>query len=109
MKDHGQANMEALLRTLKHVHGMARSSRSGELIASSGDLDADTLCAVAAVTESALAEVGEMLAAGRLERWYYVSEQATYYASERSLGRLVAVGDSVKNPETASKTLHACK
>jgi hypothetical protein len=109
MKDHGPANLEATLRTLKHVHGLARSSDAGELLEQRGDIDADTLCAVAAVSGGSLAELGEMLAAGRLERWYYVSEQATYYASERTLGRLVAVGDSVKNPETASKTLHACK
>ena len=109
MKDQGQRNLEALLRTLKHVHGMARSTDAGELLECSGNFDAETLCAVAAVSASSLAELGETLAAGRLERWYYVSEQATYYASERTLGRLVAVGDSVKNPETASKTLHHCK
>jgi hypothetical protein len=106
MKDQGQRNMEALLRTLKHVRGMARSSDAGELLESTGNFDAETLCAVAAVSAGSLAELGEMLAAGPLERWYYVSEQATYYASERTLGRLVAVGDAVKNPDTASKTLH---
>ena len=109
MKDHGQANIEATLRTLKHVHGIARSSEAGELLEQRGNIDAETLCAVASVSASSLAELGETLAAGRLERWYYVSEQATYYASERTLGRLVAAGDSVKNPETASKTLHSCK
>jgi hypothetical protein len=106
MKDQGHRNMEALLRTVKHVHGMARSSDAGELLEWTGNFEAETVCAVAAVSATSLAELGEMLAAGRLERWYYVSEQATYYASERTLGRLVAVGDSVKNPETASKTLH---
>jgi hypothetical protein len=109
MKDHSQANLEATLRAVKHVHGLARSSDAGELLEQRGDIDAETLCAVAAVSSGALAELGEILAAGRLERWYYVSEQATYYASERTLGRLVAVGDSIKNPETASKTLHGCK
>jgi hypothetical protein len=109
MKHQGQANMEATLRTLKHVQGMARSSEAGEPLGQTENIDADTLCAVAAVSASSLTELGEMLAAGRLERWYYVSEQATYYASERTLGRLVAVGESVKNPETASKTLHHCK
>ena len=100
--------MDAILKTLK-VHGVARSSEAGEALESAGNVDTDTLCAVASVSAAALAEVGDLLSAGRLQRWYYVTEQSTYYVSERASERVVAVGDAVKNPETTSKGLHGTR
>jgi ribosomal protein L15 len=97
------------LKPSKQIHAIARSSRAGELLDANGDTDAETLCAVAAVSAASLSEIGELLSAGRLERWYFVTEQSTYYASERASERVVAVGDSVKNPETTSKSLHASR
>jgi hypothetical protein len=101
--------MEATLKTLKQVQGLARSSEAGEVLEAAGTFDADTLCAVAAVSAAALSEIGDLLSAGRLQRWYFVTEQSTYYVSERASERVVAVGDAVKNPETASKSLHASR
>jgi hypothetical protein len=101
--------METILRTLKQVHGVARSSDAGEALESAGNVDVDTLCAVAAVSAAALSEVGDLLSAGRLQRWYFVTEQSTYYVSERVSERVVAVGDAIKNPETTSKSLHGTR
>lgn len=101
--------MEALLKVLKQVQGVARSSDSGEVLAAAGNFDSDTLSAVAAVGSGPLRELGDLLSAGRLERWYVTTETHTYYVSERPSERLVAAGDAVKNPEATSKTLHAAK
>src|SRR4051812_35403074 len=97
--------MDALLKELK-VQGVALSSDSGETLDSAGTFDAETLCAVAAVSAGQLREIGDLLAAGRLDRWYLVTEQQSYYVSERSGSRLVAAGDAVKNAEATSKALH---
>lgn len=97
--------MDAILKELK-VQGVALSSAAGEALDSAGTFDVETLCAVAAVSAGQLREIGDLLAAGRLERWYLVTEQQSYYVSERSGSRLVAAGDSVKNAEAASKALH---
>lgn len=101
--------MDAILKTLKQVHGIARSTEAREPVECSGSGDMETLCAVAAVSAATLGEVGELLSAGRLQRWYFVTEQSTYYVSERASERIVAVGDSVKNPETTSKSLHGAR
>lgn len=99
--------MRSMLNTLKQVDGVARSTEAGEPLESHGALDAETLCAVAAVAAGALDELKSKLGAGRLQRWYFVTEQHAYYVSERGHERLVASGDAVKNPEPTSKTLHS--
>ncbi|MDF3065629.1 MAG: hypothetical protein K0R38_1230 [Polyangiaceae bacterium] len=101
--------MDTLLKSLKQIHGVARSSEAGEVVEFAGSFDADTLSAVAAVSAAPLREIGDMLAAGRLERWYLVTEQATYYGSERGAERLLAAGEPLKNPEALSKQLQSSK
>jgi hypothetical protein len=100
--------IEAVLADLKQVRGVALSSEAGEALESAGELDADTLCAVASLSATQLGNIGDLLAAGALERWYLVTEQDAYYVSERSFEprRLVAVGEAVKSPEATSKALH---
>ena len=100
--------MEAILKELK-VQGVAQSSEAGEALDSAGTFDVETLCAVASISAGQLREVGDLLAAGRLERWYLVTEQQAYYVSERVDSRLVAAGEAVKNAEATSKALHRAR
>jgi len=97
--------MDAILKELK-VQGVALSSEAGEALESAGTFDADTVCAVASVAAGQLRDIGDVLSAGRLERWYLVTEQQAYYVSERSGSRVVAMGEAVKNAEATSKALH---
>jgi hypothetical protein len=101
--------MEAVLRNLKQVTAVARSSDAGELLESAGQFDTDTFSAVAAVAAPALRDIGELLGVGRLERWALVTEQQSYYVSERGTERVLAVGDPVKAPDATSKQLHSAK
>jgi hypothetical protein len=97
--------MDAILKELK-VQGVARSSEAGEMLDSAGTFDVETLCAVTSVSANQLRDIGDLLSAGRLERWYLVTEQQAYYVSERAGSRLVAAGEAVRNAEATSKTLH---
>ncbi len=97
--------MDAILKELK-VQAVARSSEAGEALDSAGHFDIETLCAVSSVSASQLRDIGDLLSAGRLERWYLVTEQQAYYVSERSGSRVVAAGDAVRNAEATSKALH---
>lgn len=97
--------MDALLKELR-VQVVAHSSEAGEALESAGNFDAETLCAVASVAAGPLRDIGDVLSAGRLERWYFVTEQQAYYVSERHGSRLVAAGEAVKNAEATSKALH---
>ena len=97
--------MDGMLKELR-VQGVALSSEAGEALDSAGAFDAETLCAVVAVSAGQLRDIGDLLAAGRLERWYLVTQEQSYYVSERSGSRLVAAGEAVKNAETTSKALH---
>ena len=101
--------MERSLQHLKQLRGLALCSEAGEVLEAAGALDADTLAAVAAVCAPTWRELGDLLSAGRLERWYLVTEQSTYYGSERGAQRILAVGEPLKNPEGTSKQLHAAK
>jgi len=97
-----------ILGEFKQLQGVALSSEAGEALESTAGLDADTLCAVASVSATQLRNIGDLLSAGNLERWYLVTEQQAYYVSERPLERrrLVALGEAVKSPEATSKGLH---
>jgi hypothetical protein len=97
--------MKALLKTLPVV-AVARSSDAGEVLDSAGSFDTDTLSAVAAVSAPALREIGELIGAGRLERWFLVTEKHCFYGSERGAERLLAAGEPVKLPDATSKQLH---
>jgi hypothetical protein len=97
--------MDTIVKELK-VRGVARSSEVGEALDSAGNFDLETLCAVTSVSAVHLREIGDLLSAGRLERWYLVTEQQAYYVSERTGARWVAVGEAVRNAETTSKALH---
>lgn len=98
--------MDRLLSALTQVQGVVRSSSAGEVLETAGAFDVDTLAAVAAVSEPALRQIGAVLAAGRLERWFLVTEQHTYYGSERPSERLLGLGEPVRNPDATSKRLH---
>lgn len=96
--------LDAALKELK-LHGIAVGAEAGEQIEASGASDTETLCAVASVCAGQLRDIGDVLSAGALLRWYVVTEQQAYYVSERSAARLVAAGPPVKNAEATSKAL----
>src|SRR5664279_5640693 len=81
--------MDAIVKELK-VQGVAHSSEAGEALDAAGNFDLDTLCAVTSVSAVHLREIGDLLSAGRLERWYLVTGQQAYYVSERTGARGVA-------------------
>jgi hypothetical protein len=99
--------LESVLSEVKQVQGVAVSSEAGEALEFAGTLDADTLCAVASVSATQLREIGDLLSAGKLERWYVVTELHAYYVNERPFERrrLVAIGEAVKSPEAIAKAL----
>ena len=101
-------SMDTILKELK-VQGVALSSEAGEALDSAGNFDVETLCAVASVCAGQLRDIGNVLDAGRLERWYVVTEQHAYYVSERADSRIVAAGEAVKNAEATSKALQRAR
>lgn len=100
-----QALLDATLKELK-LAGLALGSDAGEMRESVGGFDTETLCAVVSVCAQQLKEIGDALAAGRLQRWYLVTDEHAYYVSERSASRWVAAGEPLKNAEATSKALH---
>jgi hypothetical protein len=101
--------MDSILKNVKQLQGVARSSDAGEVLDFAGSVDADTLSAVAAVSATPWREIGDLLAAGKLERWYLVTEQASYYGSERGNERVLGLGEPLKNPEAPSKQLQSAR
>lgn len=100
--------LDVELKELK-LHGIALGAEAGEQLEAAGGCDSETLCAVASVCAEQLRDIGDVLSAGALSRWYVVTEQQAYYVSERSGVRLVAVGPPLKNAEATSKALHRAR
>ena len=96
----------ALLKEIRGLTGVAYADSDGGVEEEAGNsFDADTFCAVGVVAGRQLEAVGDILSAGRLKRWYVVSDSVTVWVNQREDGLLVATGPVAKNPEPTSKAL----
>ncbi len=94
-----------LLQSNRAVRGVARADLDGTVHDRAGQLDADALCAVGVVAQAQLSQLGEALSAGKLKRWYVVSDEQTLWVNECEDGVVVAIGTETRNPEPTSKAL----
>jgi len=93
------------MKEVRGLSGVALADAHGAVIEQAGNCDADTLCAVGMVAGGQLQAAGDALAAGRLKRWYLVTDRATVWVDQREDGLLVATGPAAKNPEPISSAL----
>jgi hypothetical protein len=103
MNEHPKA--QSLLKEIRGLTGVACADAEGSVTDQAGSFDADTFCAVGVVAGAQLESVGDVLAAGKLRRWYVVSDAFTVWVTHRDDGLVVATGPAAKNPEPTSKAL----
>ena len=94
-----------LMSSVPEARGAAYSDAAGNVIEQVGQLEADTVCAVAAMSMATLDEVGALLGLGPLQGWSIVSQQSSLYVHRRGGGFVAVVGPPSKNPEGMLKKL----
>lgn len=99
------STMESLLNTVPGGKGAARADSAGNVIEYSGPIDAETVCAVAAMSMNTLDEVGALLGLGSAKGWSIVSDKRAMYVHRRADELIVVEAQATKTPETVLKKI----
>lgn len=77
---------------------VARANRAGTVLEKVGEMDADTVCAIASMAHQHFAAAAEMIGIGELNGWCIAEQDKTWYAHCLQDNFLVAVGGRKRNP-----------
>jgi len=110
-KDEAQmSELDKVLKVASGLRGIARSNASGGIEEFTGQLDAESVCAVAAMCSQHLAKISELLGCGDLVAWALTTEASGFYVHQSRDGLVAIVGEANKNPDTVlRKTGQALK
>lgn len=100
-----EERLNQLVQETESLHGAAICESDGVVLAQSNDFDADVPCAIAAIGGGQLVELGELLAAGKLEDWCVVTGGASVYVSAVGERLAVAVGEHTDRPAKVAERL----
>lgn len=96
---------ESLLSQVAGARGAARADEAGNVTEYSGAFDAETICAVAAMSVHTFDEIGALLGLGGTKGWSLVTEQRAMYVRRRPDELVVIEANPTKTPETVLKKL----
>jgi hypothetical protein len=96
--------IESVLGVAPGLTGAARADASGNVLEMAGQLDAESLCAVAAMCKVPLERAAELLGLGGLRDWSFTYGQGAVYVHHDD-GLVAVSGTPTKNPETVMKKL----
>ena len=96
--------IETVLGVAPGLTGVARADASGNVLEMAGQLDSESLCAVAAMCKIPLERASELLGLGGLRDWSFAYAQGALYVHHDE-GLVAVNGGPTKNPETIMKKL----
>lgn len=96
---------EPFLNAVPGGMGAARADASGNVVEYSGSIDAETVCAVAAMSVHMLDEVGALLGLGAVKGWSIVSDKRALYVQRRPNELMAVESQATKTPESILKKL----
>jgi hypothetical protein len=96
--------IEAVLGLAPGLSGAARADAAGNVIEIAGQLDGESLCAVAAMTRAPLDKASELLGLGGLRDWSFSYAHGALYVHHDD-GLVAVQGGATKSPETVMKKL----
>ncbi|WP_428267520.1 hypothetical protein [Haliangium sp.] len=97
--------MEPLLNTIPGGKGAARADATGNVLEYTGPIDAETVCAVAAMSMNTLEDIGALLGLGSARGWGIVSDKRAMYVHRRSDELIVVEAQATKTPESILKKI----
>src|SRR5262249_22287893 len=96
--------IEAVLGLAPGLSGAARADADGNVLDIAGQLDGESLCAVAAMTRTPLEKASEILGLGALRDWSFSYAHGALYVHHDD-GLVAVQGGATKSPETVMKKL----
>jgi predicted regulator of Ras-like GTPase activity (Roadblock/LC7/MglB family) len=94
------SELDKVLKVSPGLRGIARSNISGSIIEEfTGHLDAESVCAVAAMCAQRLKRLEELLGCGELTSWAFTTENTAFYVHHGRDGLVAIVGEANKNPD----------
>ncbi len=96
--------IEGILTVAPGLHGAARSDGSGNVVEAAGQLDAESLCAVAAMCKVPLEAASEQLGLGAVRDFSFSYAQGAFYVHHDD-GFVCVVGGPSRSPETVMKKI----
>lgn len=86
-----------VLSALDALRGVARADDEGSVIELAGEMEAETLCAVATIVSHQMRSAAEELGLGEVQAWHVSLGKKSYYSATLPHGRFVAEGPLNKN------------
>lgn len=97
--------VRALLGQVPGLRSAARADAGGNVQEVAGQLDAETVCAIATLCGPHLEGASEYMQLGRVRGFAVVSDKMAMYVHQRADGLVVATGEAVKNPDAQLKKI----
>jgi hypothetical protein len=101
------SELDKVLKVSPGLRGIARSNTSGSIEEFTGQLDAESVCAVAAMCAQHLKRVEELLGCGELTSWALTTENTGFYVHHSRDGLIAIVGEASKNPDALLRKTEA--
>ena len=101
------SELDKVLKVSPGLRGIARSNASGSIEEFTGELDAESVCAVAAMCAQHLKRIEELLGCGGLTSWALITESTGLYVHHDRDGLIAIVGEANKNPDALLRKTEA--
>jgi predicted regulator of Ras-like GTPase activity (Roadblock/LC7/MglB family) len=101
------SELDKVLKVSPGLRGIARSNTSGSIEEFTGQLDAESVCAVAAMCAQHLKRIEELLGCGELTSWALTTENTGLYVHHDREGLIAIVGEANKNPDALLRKTEA--
>ena len=101
--------MDGVKKVLSAASGLkcaARADSNGVVLEVAGQIDAEQLCAVVAMSHPPLEQAAETLGLGKLQRWAAVTPTVTVYVDIDQNGFVAVTGEPNKNPDATLQKIH---
>lgn len=101
------SELDKVLKVSPGLRGIARSNANGSIEEFTGQLDAESVCAVTAMCAQRLQRIEELLGCGELTSWALTTENTGFYVHHGRDGLIAIVGEANKNPDALLRKTEA--
>ncbi len=96
-------NLDALLKFANDLRTCAKADKEGNVLEHAGVGDAESICAIAALSTQAVEHVSELLGLGTVQGYTFVGHKLAMYVQDRPEDFVVAVGEATKSTDATMK------
>jgi hypothetical protein len=100
-----RADLKQILSRNASIKAAARTNQQGSVLEVAGEMDAETACAVVALTSQMVAEATSEAGLGLPSAWHVSLGSSTFYVVQDQGEFLVMFGSASRNPASMLKTL----